>query len=323
MRTVLITGIGGYVASLVAGALASQPNLAVIGVAPELPPQPLDGVRLQQCDMSANSLLQLLEASAVDVVVHLDGVEPRALRDDRRGYLFRTVELLGACAQAGVRRVVLRSSTLVYGARPDAPLFIDERAPVVPPERAGAVLGYAEVERVAAEFAARHPALSVAPIRCAGIVGEGSPLERYLRRRPAPVMLGFDPRIQVLHAQDAALAFALAALADGLDRPVNVAASPPLPLSRAILLAGGRPLPLPPGLIAAAELRRHGQLHGVSALLSTVTAPVDRLLDDLPFNSAFLRYGCVADTRRAAELLGWEPQHSAEETLGALAAAGA
>jgi UDP-glucose 4-epimerase len=298
----------------------------VIGAGQQLPAASVEGVHLRQCDMRGEMLLELLRAEGADVVVHLDflGEEQRsAARDGSgRGNVFRAIEVLGAAAAAGVSRVVLRSSTLVYGARPNAPAFISESAPVIHGAHASLLQDYAETERVAAEFAARHPALQVAPLRCAGLVGGGvsSPLSRYLLRRPAPVMLGFDPRVQVLHTHDACVAIALAVLIDTLSGPVNVAADRPLLLSQAIALAGGQPLPLPGQVFAAAELAREGPLPGVGAALSAVAGPAAQVLGELPFDSSYLRYACVADTNRVCAL-GWHSQHTAEEALRELAEA--
>jgi UDP-glucose 4-epimerase len=326
LRTVIITGINSRLALLVAGALAAQPRTRVIGVGQELPPVPVAGVRLHQCDMRGAMLLELLRDEGADVVAHLDfpGEEQYSGARDGggRGNVFRAIEVLGACAAAGVSRVVLRSSTLVYGAHPEAPAFIPESAPVIHGAHANLLQDYAETERVAAEFALRHPALQVAPLRCAGVVGSGvsSPLSRYLMRRPAPMMLGFDPRVQVLHAHDACVAIALAVLADTLSGPVNVASDRPLPLSQAIALAGGQSLPLPGQVFAMANLAREGPLPGVGAALSAVAGPAAQALGELPFDSDYLRYACVADTYRA-RALGWEPQHTAEEALRELAEA--
>jgi UDP-glucose 4-epimerase len=327
MPTIVITGIAGRLASLVAGALAAQPATNVIGVGRELPARPPPGVRLARCNMGAAALLELLAESGAHTVIHLDiaGEEPGAHGDDR-GNLFRAVELLAACERAGVGRLVLRSSTLVYGARHDAPAYIDERTPPSPGARASLARDYAEIERIASQFAARQPGLRVIAIRCAGIVGGGvaSPLGCYLTRRPAPAMLGFDPRVQVLHADDAAVAFALAALSTTAEGPINVAAPDPLPLGRAIALAGGRPMPLPPAIYSAAALARDG-LADQGPLLDALATRASSLLPRLPFDSDYLQYACVADTARARELLGWQPQHTAEDSLreqAATAAAG-
>jgi UDP-glucose 4-epimerase len=199
---------------------------------------------------------------------------------------------------------VLRSSTLVYGARHDLPAFVTESTPTHATGQAGLLLNYVEIERFVVDFIGKRPNLAVAMLRCASIVGGGvsSPLARYLSQPTPRTLLGFDPRIQVLHPEDAAVAFALAALVDDIDGPFNIAADGPLTISHAIRLAGGQPLPVPGPLFNASELLGGGRRIGA-----------------LPFPTDFLRYSCVADTQRAYDILGWEPRYTAEAALRELA----
>jgi UDP-glucose 4-epimerase len=141
--------------------------------------------------------------------------------------------------------------------------------------------------------------LHIAILRCAALAGGGvaSPLARYLAQAAPRTLLGFDPRIQVLHPADAAVAFALAAVST-FAGPLNIAADQPLTLAHAIRLAERRPLPLPGPLLDLASITGAQALPGL-----------------LPFPLAFLRYPCVADPRRARAELGWQPQYSAVEAL--------
>jgi UDP-glucose 4-epimerase len=312
MTTVIVAGIGGWLAQMVAGALAGQAGVRVVGV-DRAPAEPsLPGIDVRISNLRGQALLELLREVAPDVVVHLAQFGEERAAPGReaavRGNVIATMELLGACAAAGVRRVVLRSSTLVYGARHDLPALIVEAAPLRMPARSGLTRDYVEIERFAADFGLKRPDLSIVALRCAGLAGGGvsSPLSRYLGQ-PAPrTLLGFDPRIQVLHPADAAVAFALAALADGVSGAFNIAAEGPLTLTKAILLAGRRPLPLP------------GPLFGAAGLLGGGAG----LTGELPFDTDFLRYSCVADMGRAREELGWLSQHSADEALRELAPEG-
>jgi UDP-glucose 4-epimerase len=146
-----------------------------------------------------------------------------------RGNVYRAIEVLGACHAAEVPRVVMRSSLLVYGARPDAPAFIPESAPLSSGAPAGLLQDYIEIERLVGDFKVRHPDMRIVMIRCAPVAGNGvrSPVVQFLSRRPAPVLAGFDPRIQVLHTHDAAVALALATLNDQVEGAFNIAAHPP------------------------------------------------------------------------------------------------
>jgi UDP-glucose 4-epimerase len=325
MLTVIVTGIAGRLARLVAGVLASQPHVHVVGLGRTLP-ESLDGVELATCDFHGAALRELFHHHTPDVVLHLDQPDeehPSVPRDaGSRGSVYRAIELLGAAAATGVGRVVLRSSTLVYGARRDAPVFLDEQAPLVATPHANLTHDYAEIERIAADFARRHPALAVIRLRCAGIVGNGfpSPLARYLSQDTPRTLLGFDPRIQVLHPHDAAVAFALAALSPAAG-PFNIASERPVTLSHAIRLAGRQPLPLPAPAFATAALVREGRLGGLATFAATLAARATALIGPLPFDSAYFRYACVADTRRARAELGWMPQHTVAEVLREFGAA--
>ncbi len=301
MSTVLVTGVDGGLAQLTALLLAEQ-GAQVIGVARQPPATPLDGVALHVLELRGPQLRELLRAGAVDVVVHLaQPGEEQPLGRAGGGHVLATVELLSACAAAGVRRVVLRSSTLVYGARLVQPLRVED-APLRLRGRGNPRHDDVEVERFAAGFARKNPGTAVAVLRCASLIGAGvgSPLDRYLDRPAPPVLLGYDPLIQVLHAGDAALMFALAALVEGVTGAFNLAAEGRLPLSQAVRLAGRLPLPLP-----APAFGLGGALGGLAGVLPR----------DLPFPPEFFRFACLADTRKAVAQLGFAPRHTAQEAV--------
>jgi UDP-glucose 4-epimerase len=307
MTTILITGINGRLAGLIAGVLARQSAVRVIGIDRTPPEQAITGVECFRSDMRGRSLRTVLHETATEVVLHLAQVgEEQAVPSHEvavRGNVLTTMELLGACVAVGVRRAVLRSSTLVYGARHNLPLFAAEATPLHTSGAGDLPHDYVEVERFADDFCDTHLDLAITLLRCARLVGAGvsSPLTRYLRQRTPLTILGFDPLIQLLHPDDAALAFVLAALAPDVAGAFNLAADQPLTLAHAIRLAGGQPLPL------AGPLVRTASLLGV------------RQADALPGDTDFLRYPCIADTRRAHDLLDWTPQHSAEDALRELA----
>lgn len=296
---ILVTGIAGRFAQLVAGTLGTRTELQVLGVDHSVDGLVCPGVMLAQSELRGPALLELLRTSAVEVVVHL--AQPGEEAHTGRAGRLQTFELLGACAAAGVQKVVLRSSTLVYGASLDTPLIVGEITPLGAVAAPGLQSDYVAIERFAATFRKAHPKPKLVLLRCAGIAGGGvsSPLARYLSTSRPCTAYGFNPRIQVLHALDAVVAFVLAVLED-YDGPFNLAAEQPLPLEQAIRLAGAQPLGLPSMLLN-------------NPLLQSVS-------DALPFDSAFLRYSCVADTRRARMLLGWAPHYSAAQALGELAA---
>jgi UDP-glucose 4-epimerase len=293
MTTILITGSEEQFAGRVAGLLRERP-----------------GVHLHEVGQPTTpALAAALHAAPVDVVLHLGmrGEEHPAPADEpRRSTNLAAVRaVLDACVEHGVQRVVLRSSVLVYGARNRNPVFISEQQGILRAQQAGLTRDYAELEALAATYAATYPALGVVLLRCAGLVGGGigSPLARYLMQRHPPTLAGFDPRIQVLHPDDAADACALAALGS-MRGPLNIAADPPLTLMHALRLAGSTPAPtvVP--------------LHDLAARLG-VGRPF--ATEEWPFQARFLHYACVGDTRCAQRALGWQPNISSYAALHELA----
>jgi UDP-glucose 4-epimerase len=255
--------------------------------------------------------VDMLREARVDTVVHLTlvGEEQPTYHGEEtlQRNIINSMVLLGACARAGVRRVVLRSSTLVYGAHMRNPAFITEEHSPRLHSLTGLLREYGEIDMRAAEFASTHPDIEVVRLRCAGLVGDGiwSPLAHYLAQPMPRLLLGFDPRIQVLHPDDAAATFVLAALGN-VTGALNIAADDPLALVQAVRLTGKQPLPVPGLLLDGRTPFPSGQRRGISGAW--------------PFPESFLRASCVADTRRAAQELGWTPRYHARDILRSLKA---
>lgn len=297
MTKVLINGIGGELGAQVAQRLSKCSEVAVIGLGRQNPPAPVGRADWLVARLTGHQLVELLRAEGVDTVVHLEFLGADAPPGDREAAVQQNVlgsmELLGACLAAGVRHVVIRSHTGVYGASPTNPTLIDEGQPVAHTGLSGVVRDMAEVEQFIADFAPRHPDLTVATLRCAPIIDGWSPLISYLTQPTPRMIFGFDPIIQLVQISDAAEAFVRAALTP-MAGAFNIAADDTLRLSQAIRLAGRQPVSV------------------LEPLLGNQKTAI------WPFDRTFLRYGCIGDTRRAKKILGWSPACSAAEALQAL-----
>ncbi len=237
-------------------------------------------------------MVALLQQYAIDTVLHLDivGLEQPTTHGEPTLHhnVLATAVLLGACRAAGVRRVLLASSTLVCGADVCTPLFVNEDTPPATwrGSRPHLLRELADIERNAATFAARAATPAVLVVRMAMLLGDGaqSPLAVYVQQPNPPVLLGFDPRVQGVHPADAARGWLLAATHPTLHGTLHLAALPPVPLYQAIRLAGNQP-------------RR---------------VALSRWLPPLPggLPRALLRYSCVASTARATTELGWQPAYT-------------
>ena len=113
-------------------------------------------------------------------------------------------------------------------------------------------------------LARRQPLLRCCMLRYQPEIGPAldAPLVRYLTLPVVPVQLGFDPRLQLLHADDATAALA-AAVANPVRGAVNVGPEGAISLSHALRLLGRR------SIVASAV--------SMSSTSTTTTGPADGL----------------------------------------------
>jgi UDP-glucose 4-epimerase len=299
-QVVLVTGVAGYWGKRLARRLLQEPALHTIGIDNDPPEAELAGLDFIQADVRNPLLAELLRAEIVGTVCHLAFADEGKRRSEALfDYnVMGTMKVIGACAEAGVSKVVLKSSTQVYGAHPDNDAFLAEDSPLRGSRRAGSIRYRLEIEAFCNGFRRQAPQLALTVLRFANVVGPtaGSAMNRYLRGPLAPMLLGFDPMMQVIHEDDVvdALAFAVA---NDTPEVCNVAADPPLPLLRILGLAGRLPLPV---------------LHPVAYRV------FNRL--GVPFAADYLRYRWVADLSRMHDAMDFYPQLTGDAAVEALGA---
>lgn len=302
-RRIAIAGIAGHWGTELARRLAADPAVErIYGLDTRAPEAELERTELIEVDIRSPMLSRLLRSTAVDTVIHcgiLTYPEPdkpeRALHDIN---VIGTLQLLAACEQTEtLRRVVVRGSAAIYGSEPAAPSFFSEEMARSVPLRTRFQRDIGELEAYFENFARRHPGLLCCMLRYQPEIGAelDTPLCRYLSLPAVPTQLGFDPRLQLLHSEDATAALHRASLSP-IAGAVNVAPSGSISLSRAIRIAGRIELPVPHPLFAPllSGLGRRlgvGGLHGDAMRL--------------------LRYGRGVDNRRLREALGYEPRFDA------------
>lgn len=175
MSRVLITGGSGFLGSHVARALAAHPGVELVVAGDVRPPaEPVDGVVYETCDVTAaGSVAPVLERHGIDVVVHLAAIVNPG-RDHALEYrvdVDGTRNVLDACVETGVRRIVVSSSGAAYGYHADNPEWLRESDPV----RGNDEFAYSRhkrlVEEMLAGFRAQHPDLEQVVFRIGTILG--------------------------------------------------------------------------------------------------------------------------------------------------------
>jgi len=240
----------------------------------------------------------------VDVLVHTD-VDTSVDTDHRarRAHNVRAAQTVLTAAAAGrVGRVILITSAMVYGARPDNPVPLAESAPLRADPDGSLAGDLLEIEHLARRSLRAHPGLSVTVARPAALV-DGTPDSLAARHFDAARLLtvkGASPRWQFCHLDDLVSALELA-VAGGVAGTFAVGCDGWLERDEVERISGLRRIELPAGLTFGTAQR----LHRVGITL----APVN----DLPY----LVYPWVVDCQ-ALRAAGWRPAWDNTAVLQAL-----
>lgn len=305
-QRILITGISGHLAGKLARRLEQHPDVEyLVGVDLEEPRVDLERLEFVRADIRNPLVVKVLQTTEVDTVVHLhllatpQGLGGRSQMKEIN--VIGTMQLMAACQRAErLRKVVMKSTTAVYGAGArDPALFTEEMA-----ARSESPRGYAkdsiEAETYARSFARRREDVGLTILRFANFIGPQirSALTRYFSLPVVPTPLGFDPRIQLIHEDDAIEALVRATREDH-PGVYNVAADGVVLLSQALRLLGrvSFPVLLPLAIPIGSMLRRLG------------------LVDFSTEQLQMLVYGRVADTERMRGELGVHAVRTTREAL--------
>lgn len=305
-KRILITGISRFLGGRLAQRLEQDPGVeAIIGVDLEEPAVELGRTEFVRADIRNPLIVKVLQATEVDTVVHASVIATPAAVGGRSAMkeinVIGTMQLFAACQKAeSLRKVVMKSTTAVYGSEATDPaVFSEDMSPRSQP-RTGYAKDAVEVEEYARAFGRRRPDVALTILRFANFIGPmiDTPLTRYFSLPVVPTALGFDPRLQFLHEQDAIEILYRAAVEDhpGI---YNASGDGIIYMSKAVRMAGKVALPvLVPvmGLVAAAVRQ---------------TGLVDFSSDQIKF----LLYGRVADVDRLKKDFGYTPEFTTEEAF--------
>jgi UDP-glucose 4-epimerase len=311
-RRIAITGISSHWGAELARVLERDPGVDYIaGVDTGPVPEGLGRTDFVEADLRSAVLSRLLPQLDVDTVVHCGilwypepGKPARALHEIN---VMGTLQLLAACERTtSLRNVVVRGSAAIYGCDAAVPSFFTEDLARARRLRTRFQRDISELEQYFDNFARRHPELRCCMLRCQPEIGPGldSPLVRYLTLPVVPVQLGFDPRLQFVHADDATGALA-AAVHNPVRGPVNVAPSGAISLSRTLRLLRRPTLPIPAPAFGPLMERFNDRI-GAAGLLGD--------------GVWLLRYGRGVDNRRLLADVGYEPRYDAVAAVSDLAA---
>ena len=244
------------------------------------------------------------DGDPVDVVVHLAldldlETDPAA----RTAYNVRGAQtVLTAAAAAGVRRVVLCTSAMVYGALPDNDVPLAEDAELRATADGTGVGDLLEIERLARRAPRAHPGLNVTVVRPAVLVGAGmdTALTRYFESPRLLVVADSRPCWQFCHVEDLVSALECAVL-EKAEGELAVGCDGWLEQEEVEELTGIRRMELPSAVALGAASRLHR--------LGITPSPAGDL--------AYTMHPWVVSGSRLHDA-GWRPRWTNEEVLAEL-----
>jgi UDP-glucose 4-epimerase len=312
-RVVLVTGVSRYVGGRLAAALSADPSVErVIGVDVVPPTTDVGRTEFVRADIRNPIIAKVIASAGVDTVAHLSVIATPFGAGGRTAMkeinVIGTMQLLAACQKApSVRKLIVKSTTAVYGSSArDPALFTENMQPRSLP-RSGFSKDSVEVEGYVRGFGRRRPDVDVTLLRFANFIGPriDTPLVQYFSLPIVPRVFGFDPRMQFLHEDDG-MDVLHQAVVDDHRGTFNVAGSGVLLLSQAIRRAG-RPaiqVPSPAVSFGGSLFRRAG------------------LVDFSPEQLRFLQFGRGVDTTRLVEDFGFTPRYTTLEAFDDFVAGG-
>lgn len=300
-RVVAVTGVRGFIGSEVVKRLEEDRRYAkILALDVRKPSFALDKTQFFKIDLTLPTadadVAAILAEEGADTILHAAFLSSPTHNSAWAHELedIGTMHVLNACAEVGIRKLVLSSTTLVYGARPLNPNFLKETHELCGSTRSRFVNDKVAAEKQVRRFAAENPDTIVTVLRCAPLLGPTVQnfVTKFFSRPIAPVMMGYDPLMQFLHEQDAIDAFKLA-LDHDYPGEFNIVGEGVLPYSTILAMMGKFPLPMP---------------HFIAYPLSNALWAT-QIFDSPPNFLDYLRYLCVADGAKAARVMGFRPRH--------------
>ncbi len=308
-RSVLVTGASTFLGGYLVARLAANPDIErVVAVDSRIPRKDLlrrmGRAEFLRLDIRRPTIAKAIAGYDVDTVVHaatsiMDTAQHSAAIKDFT--VMGSMQVCAACQRSpSVKRLILRSTAMVYGASAHDPShFAEETSARREPTR-GYGRDLLDVEGYVRGLARRRQDIAVTTVRLQAMLGPriNTRMSSYLSLPVVPTVFGFDPRLQFLHEEDALAAMEHVTVA-GRPGTFNIAGQGVVTLSQAIRRAGHLALPVPGGLLA----------------------PITGVLQDLrsaklrSSQTEYLTYGRVLDTTRMRTELGFAPRYSTLETL--------
>ena len=304
---VLITGASGSFGRLLSTELSK--DMKVLGVDSRPMNAKMENVEHINLDLRHKSIFQKIRKRSIDAIVHIGVIRnPLKHKEGGKAYYYNvetTTRLLELAEQKKVKKFIFLSSANLYGPSTTSSGFLTEDAPLHAADKNPTLRDLVALDMMVQSFFWKVPHIETVIFRPVHVVGHmlNNAPTRYFRLPVLPTMLGYDPMIQAIHAQDLVIAIKHAILKD-VRGIFNLTCGEQAPLSRLIQKLGGRAVPIP----GFALKRFVNSLFYVNATHFPV------------YELEHLKFSCLVDDSRASSALGFCPSYSLAQIIDDLKA---
>lgn len=301
---VLVTGGSGFLGSSVVPQLAAA-GLTVTSGDIRPPRVKVDGVNYLELDVTSAEAVSSAVAGA-DVVVHLASiVTPPPGLGEETAYevdVVGTKNVIAACVEHHVRRLVVSSSGAAYGYHADSPDWITESQPV----RGNDAFAYSKHKRLVEKELARtrrsHPELEQVILRIGTILGASvdNQITDLFRKKRLLKIAGADSPFVFIWDEDLAQ-IVVQATTGTVTGIFNVAGNGALTITEIAARLGKKTLSIPEPILRA---------------VLAVAHPL-KLIQYGPEQTKFLQYRPVLDNTRLKTVFGFTPSKSSAQAFEA------
>src|SRR5438132_8764973 len=301
MPVVAVTGAARGIGHALTTRLAASPDVKKV-IAIDGHRGDIAGVTWRVADVRDPALAGRL--TGVDVIVHADyDLAPDSDARPRRAFNVRGAQTVLTAAAAGrIGRVVLVTSAMVYGARPDNPVPLAEDAPLGVDTDSSVAGDLLEIEQLARRSPRTNPGMAVTVVRPAALVGDDvdTLVTRHFEAPRLLTVKGCAPRWQFCHIDDlvSALEFTVCG---GITGDFAVGCDGWLEQDEVERISGLKSIELPARLTFGAAQRLHR--------VGVTPAPA--------VDMRYVVYPWVVDCA-ALRGAGWRPRFGNEEVLRVL-----
>lgn len=298
---IAITGAAGYIGKKIVEQLENNDKIKkIVGISRRKFTHSFKKLEYHQMDVRSDKLYDLFHKHNIDVIIHLAFIinplhnESEMHNIDVAG----TKNVLNIAKKLGVKKIIITSSTMVYGAWPDNPEFLTETDTLRGHNHYYYNIDKVKIEGICNKFKEDNPDISLNILRPCLVIGPTVDhfYSRMLNWPFLPLVNGQNPALQFIHENDLAYAYELFVL-NGEEGVFNLVGPGVISWKEIIETAGKRAIKLPQ-FIVRPMLRLLWKLH-------LTEVPPD-VLD-------FVTYPWVATGEKAAKKLGFTPKYSSKE----------